>query len=60
MSFYEICGFVLSIATVLVVTLLSHSVINKDSQYAPIILGIYMGIVFFVFIVGIWKLIFNQ
>ena len=60
MPFYEICGFILSIATLLLITLISHSIITKNSQYTPIIFAAYMGIVMFVFIVGLSKVIFYK
>ena len=60
MPFYEICGFILSIATLLLITLINHSIITKHSQYTPIIFAVYMGIVMFVFIVGLSKVIFYK
>jgi hypothetical protein len=59
MTFYEICGFVLSIATLVMLFLLSHG-FNSSSQSMQIICRIYTCLFMFVFIGGIWKLIFNQ
>ena len=59
MTFYEICGFVLSIATLVMIFLFTHG-FNSSSQSLQIISKIYLFIVMLVFIQGIWKLIFNQ
>lgn len=58
MSFYEICGFVLSIATLVMIFLLNHG-FNSSSKYLHIVLTVYVLVVMFVFIAGIWKLIFK-
>lgn len=58
MTFYEICGFVLSIATLVMIFLLNHG-FNSSSKYLHIVVATYMFVVTFVFLVGIWKIIFK-
>ena len=58
MSFYEISGFVLSISTLVIIFLLNHG-FNSSSKYLHIVVATYMFVVIFVFIVGIWKIIFK-
>ena len=58
MTFYEICGFVLSIATLVMIFLFTHG-FNSSSKFLQIIATIYLFIVMLVFIGGIWKITFK-
>ena len=65
MTFYEICGFVLSIATLGVfVYFLFFYNFKNTSKYVFIYLLLYQALATTIFIIGIWKciwkLIFNQ
>lgn len=61
MSCYEICGFVLSIATLGVfVYFIFFYNFKNISNFILIYLLLYQALASTIFIVGIWKIIFNQ
>lgn len=60
MSFYEICGFVLSISTLgAFVYFIFFYNFKNISKYILIYLLLYQALAGTIFIIGIWKLIFK-
>ena len=60
MSCYEICGFVLSIATLGAFVYFIFFNFKNISNFILIYLLLYQALASTIFIVGIWKIIFNQ
>ena len=58
MTFYEIGVFVLSISTLLLMYLLRRGLDNY-SMFATIVVITYMAITMYVFVFGLWEIIFK-